>query len=150
MEYKVIIPDEVYSVMEWEDDGLPAVCVVNQSLVDFEQKIVFSWWLSIIVDSHDSIGNGMPTNAEVQILDQIGDDFNEGLKRDGNALFYARITSNDTRQFIYRVHDPEKANSYLMEIIDNEENIRSFDFKMEHDEKWENQNFILNTIKGKK
>ncbi len=65
MEYRVIIPDEVYAVLEWRRDDRPAVCVVNQSLANFEPKIVFGWHLSIIVDCVELIENGMPARDEV-------------------------------------------------------------------------------------
>ena len=40
--YRVIIPDEVFGIIEWTKDDLPAICVVNQSLANFEPKIVFA------------------------------------------------------------------------------------------------------------
>jgi hypothetical protein len=60
----------------------------------------------------------MPTNVEVSVLDRFGDEFDENLKADGNALFLARITWNGTRQFLYRVYDPEVANRYLTDLIE--------------------------------
>jgi hypothetical protein len=116
--YEVVIPYEVYAVLEWQEDDLPAVCIVNQSLAAFEPKIVFAWHLSIIVECADLAENGMPTNVEVSVLDRFGDEFDENLKADGNALFLARITWNGTRQFLYRVYDPEVANRYLTDLIE--------------------------------
>jgi Family of unknown function (DUF695) len=136
VEYEVVIPDEVYAVLEWQQDDLPAVCVVNQSLAAFEPKIEFAWHLSIIVECVDLAGNGMSTNEEVSVLDRFGDDLDENLKADGNALFLARITWNGRRQFLYRVYDPELANRYLTDLIEGHASPREFEFRMEHDEAW--------------
>lgn len=136
-EYKVVIPDEVFAALEWQDEGLPAICAVNQSLANFEPKIVFAWHLSIIVEFAELVENGMPTPGEHDLVGRIGNHFDKNLKTDGNALFLARTTWNGTRQFLYRVYNPEIANSFLMDIIDNNKEVRPFDFKMEHDEGWE-------------
>ena len=142
-EMRVIIPNEVFAILEWEEDQLPAVCVVNQSLANFSPKIVFAWHLSIIVEFADLVGNGMPSIEEKSVVDQIGKVFDVNLKAGGNALLLARITWNGTRQTLYRVCDPELANAFLMGIIDNETQVRPFEFKMEHDPDWELANHFL-------
>jgi hypothetical protein len=63
-QYSVVIPDEKFAMLEWEDEGLPAICAVNQSLANFESKFVFAWHLSIIVELVELAGNGMPTANE--------------------------------------------------------------------------------------
>ena len=142
-EYRVVIPDEVFAVLEWQDEGLRAICAVNQSLANFEPKIVFAWHLSIIVEFAHLAENGMPTSDERELVRQIGKGFDENLKADGNALFLARITWNGTQQFLYRVYDPEAANAFLMDIVDNNKEVRPFDFKMEHDEEWKLAKWFL-------
>ncbi len=143
MEYKVVIPDEVYAILEWQRNDLPAICVVNQALANFEPKVVFSWRLSIIVDCVELAKRGMPTPEERGVLDQLGKQFDAHFKADGNALFLARITWSGTRQFLYRVYDPEVANRYLTAIIEDETNARPFEFRMEHDETWEYARHLL-------
>ena len=143
MEYRVVIPDEVFAILQWENEGLPAVCVVNQALANFEPKVVFSWHLSIIVQCNELAENGMPTPGERLTLDQIDQEFDNRLKEDGNALFLARITWNSCRQLLYRVYDPEVANQYLTEIIESESQTREFEFRMEDDETWEHAKFYL-------
>jgi hypothetical protein len=110
---------------------------VNQSLTNFEPKVVFGWHLSIILACNQLADNGMPTQDEKLVLDQFGDELDRHLKADGNAVFLARITWNGTRQLLYRVYDPEVASEYLMGFINAETQVRDFDFRMEHDEIWE-------------
>ena len=143
MKYRVVIPKEVFAILEWQDEGLPAICVVNQALANFEPKVVFAWHLSINLTCEQLADNGMPTQKEKQVLDQFGDDLDRHLKADGNALFLARITWNGTRQLLYRIYDPDVANEYLMGIINEETQVREFDFRMKHDETWEFAKYYL-------
>ena len=136
MEYRVDIPDEVFAVLEWQDEGLPAICVVNQALANFEPKMVFRWHLSILLACEQLAANGMPTQVEREALDLFGDDLGRHLKADGNALFLARITWNGTQQLLYRVYDPEVTNGYLMGIIHEQTQRRNFDFQMDRDDTW--------------
>jgi hypothetical protein len=143
MEYRVVIPEEVFAILEWQDEGLPAICVVNQALANFEPKVVFGWHLSIILTCEQLGDNGMPTLDEKQILDQFGDELDCDLKAEGNALFLARITWNGTRQLLYRVYDPDVANEYLIGIINKKTQVREFDFRMENDDTWKFAKYYL-------
>lgn len=143
MEYRVVIPDEVFAALEWEQEDMPAICIVNQALANFEPKIVFGWRLSIIVHCEQLANNGMPFEDELPVLDQFGDEMDEHLKEDGNALFFARITWNGSRQFLYRIYDPEVANDYLNGLIESKSYIREFEFRMEKDDDWEIDRHLL-------
>ncbi|WP_293953794.1 MULTISPECIES: hypothetical protein [unclassified Sphingobacterium] len=72
-DFKVILLDESYSLLNFQQDGLPGVAVVNTSLKEFEPKIVFAWHLSIMIDLEDLIDNGMPSKSEVEVIDKYGD-----------------------------------------------------------------------------
>ena len=140
---RVIIPDELFGVLEWDEEGLPAICAVNQAIANFEPKAVFAWHLSIIVELSEVAGNGMPTAEENGVVDALGTLLNAKIKADGNALFLARTTWNRTRQILYRVHDPRMAHAGLTEIIEQEGPARPFEFKMDHDPKWALAEYFL-------
>lgn len=96
MDYKVIIPKEVFKLIEFEQDGFPGFASVNKSLKDFEPKIVFTWNLSILIKLHDIIENGLPTPDELKLIEDFENKMNhilngEDLKKP-NALFFAKIT----------------------------------------------------------
>ena len=42
-----------------------------------------------------------------------------------------------------RIYDPDVANEYLMGIINEETQVREFDFRMKHDETWEFAKYYL-------
>jgi hypothetical protein len=139
-EIKVIIPEEIHSVLNFKQDNLPGVAVINTALRNFEQKEVFCWHLSIMIDLEDLIDNGMPSHQEREIVDAFGDNLDEIIKgRDSekpNALFLGRITWNKTRELIWRVYDPKFADKELKKIIEDDSAARQFDYKMEEDEEW--------------
>ena len=139
-EYHVIIPKESYSILEFRQNSLPGIAVVNTALRDFEPRVVFAWHLSLLLSLEDLIENGMPSRQEREVIDRFGDVLDSSIKGDDpdkpNALFLARITWNATRELIWRVFDPEAANGYLRSIIDANFAPRHFDYRMEHDADW--------------
>jgi hypothetical protein len=79
-EFKVLIPDEHYSVLNFRQEEFPGVAVVNTALRNFEPKEVFGWHLSIMLQCEDLIENGMPSNAEVEIINDFGDFLDDKIK----------------------------------------------------------------------
>jgi len=139
-EFKVLIPDECYQILEFNHEDLPGVAVVNSALKKFEPKEVFGWHLSVTLDLIDLIENGMPSADEVKVIDTFGDYLNDNIKGSNkerpNGLFLARMTWNKTRELIWRINDPELADSFLNRIISNNSAPRQFEFRMESDEEW--------------
>lgn len=139
-EFKVLIPDEYYCILNFRQEDLPGVAVVNTALRAFEPKEVFSWHLSIMLQLEDIVDNGMPSKSEVETIDELGDFLDDKIKGEDkekpNALFLARITWNATRELIWRVFDPEITDKFLRNIIEGDNPIRQFDYRMEDDEQW--------------
>ena len=90
-EYQVLIPDESYDLINFNQDNLPGVAVLNSALRDFEPKEVFSWHCSIMLEFEKLIENGMPSQEERDVIDKFGDFLNEKIKGSNkekpNALF---------------------------------------------------------------
>jgi len=138
--FKVFIPDEDYHILNFIQEKLPGIAVINAALKSFEPKQVFGWHLSIMLDLKDLIENGMPSRTEDALVYEYGmllDDHIKGPnKQKPNALFLARITWNKTRELIWRVFDPEIANTYLQQIISENSSPRPFDFRIDPDDDW--------------
>lgn len=138
-EYRVIFPPDDFSVVEFRQDNLPGVAMVNRGLKQFEPKIVFQWHLSLMIQLTDLVENGMPSQAERETVDPFGDLLDERIRGDAkkpNALFLARITWNATRELIWRVYDPESVDTFLREMITGKSHPRGFDYRMESDPEW--------------
>lgn len=147
----VEIPDEEPILVEFTQDGMPAFGYLNRALVDFEPKIVFRWHLSLWLELTDLIDNGMPSQAQRDLIDPFGDALDVEFKGDTakpNALFLGRITWNASRELIYRVYDPEPADAILRRIIDDGNHPCEFDFRIDDDPDWERAAWHLEAVSG--
>jgi len=139
-DFKVIIPDEHYQVLNFVQDDLPGIAIINSALKTFQPKEVFNWHLSIMLDFEDIVDNGMPSKNEQHVIDKFGDFLDASIKgkdtNKPNALFLARITWNKTRELIWRVYDPKESYRFLKQIISDNSSPRPFDYRMEADNEW--------------
>jgi hypothetical protein len=139
-EYKVIIPDEYYELLDFTTKDLPGVAVINSALREFNAKEVFGWHLSLTLDLVEFVENGMPSKNEQEIIDKYGDLLDDHIKgpdkNKPNGLFLARITWNKTRELVWRVHDPEIADKYLKQVITENSSPRQFDYTIQSDDDW--------------
>jgi hypothetical protein len=150
-EFRVLIPDEEYQIIEFKQENLPAVGVVNLSLIEFEPKEVFSWHCSIMINFENFIENGMPANNDVLIAEKFEDFLSENIKgadkEKPNALFLARITWNETRELIWRVYNAKIVNEFLEKIIDEKKYPFQFDYRIDDDEEWKLAEWHLQNVK---
>jgi hypothetical protein len=139
-EYRVVIPEEKYRILEFVQETLPGLAVVNASLKNFEFKKVFSWHCSIWINLENFIENGMPTTKESEIIKNFSDWLDEKIKGEDkekpNALFLAKITWNESCELIWRVFEPEITSNFLKELIDKKEFPRKFDYRIDSDKEW--------------
>jgi hypothetical protein len=119
-EVRVLIPDEYYYILNFNQDDMPGIAVVNTALRDFEGKEVFSWHLSLVLNFKDLIENGMPSKKERKVVEKFEDKLNKLIKgkdkKKPNALFLARITWKSTRELIWRVVDPVETDKVFRKI----------------------------------
>ncbi|MEZ8048918.1 MULTISPECIES: DUF695 domain-containing protein [Vibrio] len=146
-EIRVVIPEEEYGILEWKEEGLPCIGVLNSALKNFEPKKIFSWHLSLIIDYKELVDNGMPSQEERDIVDPFCDQLDEEIKAGGNALFLVRETWNGTRRMVWRVYDPEIANQHLQYLLEHYKYPREFDYHMEQDMEWEQAKWYFEQIK---
>jgi len=139
-EIRVVIPEERLRVVSFRQEGMPGVGVLNSSLVDFEPRMAFRWHLSVWMVLTDLIENGMPSQAQRDLIDPFGDSldalFKGPMVDKPNALFLGRLTWNRSRELIYRVYDPEPVNSALQSMISTGQYPCDFDFRMDDDPEW--------------
>jgi len=140
-EFRVIIPEEHYQILEFKQDDLYGIAVINSSLKKFEPKEVFRWHCSIMVHFEELIENGMPSINDRTIVEEFEDWLDNEIKGENkekpNALFLGRITWNGTRELIWRVYDPEITNQLLQDIIEKENHDKQFDYRIAPDESWD-------------
>ena len=137
---EIIIPEEKYQIIEFNQNELPGIAVVNSNLKDENLIKIFNWNCSILIDLNDVTENGLPIETEFEIVSKFDDFLQENIKGDlekPNALFFARITWNSTLQIIWKVFNPEQVNNFLNNLIEDKNYPRYFDYRIEEDENWE-------------
>lgn len=146
-EFKVLIPKDEYAVYTFKDkEGMPAVAMVNIGLRGFEQKEVFGWYCSMIIDFEELAENGMPTSAESTLVFDWMEEVHVGLMGDvdhPNALFVGRMSHQATVHAVWQVNNPEQAHKYMQGLVDEKKYPRRFEFLIESDEEWKNADFYL-------
>ncbi len=151
-EYRIVIPEEKYQFLEFVQEKLPGIAVINSNLKNFTFKKVFSWHCSIWINLESFIKNGMPTAKEAGIVKNFSDLLDEKIKGEDkekpNALFLAEITWNKSCELIWRVFDPEKTNDFLKGLIDKKQYPRAFDYRIDPDEEWELAEWHLSNCKA--
>ena len=149
---RVVVPDERPVVIEFVQEELPGIALMNGALVEFEPKQVFRWHLSVMVEFENLIENGMPSRGERELVDPFGDSLDAQLKGPDpakpSALFLARITWNATRELVYRVFEAEVANRTLEELISARTYPREFDYRIDDDPQWELAKWHLDALRG--
>lgn len=151
-EYEVHLPEDRFSIVEFRQDDLPGIGVINSALVDFEPKVVFSWHLSIMVQFENLADNGMPAVEDRSLIEEWEDTISTALIGDvehPNALLLGRITWNETREILYRVYDPEPINEFLQSLIEKEDYPRPFDFRIDPDQDWELAQWHLQAVRAR-
>lgn len=146
-EVRVVLPKETFTLMEFKENELPCIAVVNSGLVGFEHKEIFPWHLSLIIDFENIVDNGMPSNEERAILEPFCDQLDEEIKAGGNALFLVRETWNKTRRLVWMVHNAEIADLHLKYVIEYAKHPRQFDYRMEADVDWNRAKGYLDAVK---
>ena len=134
------IPEERFRIVEFRQEDLPGIMILNESLIDFKQKEVFAWHLSVMVHFENLIENGMPSRKECELIEPYREKLDSNFKGENqkkpNALFLARITWNKTQELIYRVYEPKIINVFLQQEIKYKFHPRLFDFRIDHDVEW--------------
>ena len=144
--YRVVIPQELQTLIKFHQRNLPGFATVNSVLKEFEPKIVFSWHLSVLIRCVHLIEGRLPSPEEQNLLYEFEDKLDPLIKAKGNALFLARVTHDAHREIIWRVHDPEAANSVLREILRTKDLQREFDYRMDEDPRWDKAKWYLDKL----
>lgn len=130
------VPRESLLVIQAVTDGFPDIWIVNRALDGFASRAELPWHLSVIIEMAEPTAVGMPTPAEQEVLGALGEDLRQRLQAIDNAAFLASITWNGTRQLVFRVRDPERANAFLTTLVDDPSPVRQLDYRMEEDPTW--------------
>lgn len=130
-------PKPYYTLIETSIGDDPAVVVVNSALRTFRERDVFQWHLRISITCISMGANGMPTGEECEALNHLEDSIAALVMAGNNAVFLARITARGQRALLYRVRDPDVADTELKVLTTAPEQVREWSYEIQYDPSWE-------------
>ncbi len=142
----ITLPKEDYAIIEFSQNNQVGMATINSALKNFDHKAIFPWHLSLIIVCTDINEEKMPIKSEHEVLRKFEEPLGNALQSNGNAVFLASVTKNGYRELIWRVHQPELANDYLLGIINHESHPRPFDFTLEQDDGWYKAEWHFNML----
>jgi len=139
-------PEEAHQLTEFRQRDLPGFATVNAALKDFEPRAAFSWHLSVLIEYEDKVEHELPSADEQGLLYSFEDRLDLAFKQNGDALFLARVTHDGRREIIWRTSNPKAADSVLKDILREKSYPREFDYRMDHDPKWDRAEWYLQNV----
>lgn len=142
---KFVVPEPSYTVIQREDEGAKVYAAVNTTLASFtqEQRGLFSWQLSLILELNTEDDEGLTLPEEAKEIDPFCQQLEIDLRKGGNAVPLARITWRKTRELLFRVYNPVQADELIQSIIEAESNPRPFSYAIDPDDSWKMSNIYL-------
>ncbi len=147
---EVHIPEERLVAANVRLDGKPYVCVFNEAIMELSPKEPFRWYLSLILDYVNTVGDDMPDKEDTIKMQDFSDFLCKNLSVDEdhpNALFLGRVTGDGQTQIMWYVNNPEEANDFLQSVISSKNYPFQFDFVMEPDPDWKEAHYWLDPLK---
>jgi hypothetical protein len=134
---KFVVPTPYYTVIQREDEGAQVYAAVNTPLamLNGDQRKLFGWQLSLILDLETEDEQGLTLDPEVKVIEPFCQQVDSELRLNGNAIPLARITWKKTRELLFRVYNPAIADEQIKKLIDSESNPRPFSYSIDPDEK---------------
>ncbi len=137
---RVVIPDVVLRGLTFRQDGSMGCGVLNTALKAFEERDVFRWHLSLMIETDEADTSDAAARLDAEVAGGFGELLTELMLSDvdkPNALFLGRLSWRGTCELLYRVHDPEVANAALVMLTDSKDIAWTFDYRMDDDPCWD-------------
>ena len=128
--------DAIYTGFEFENDGFPALAIINSGLkdTDIQSKYPYAVFIRIVPDSFNE--NGHPEGEEYDHLNEIEKSIIGYLEEQTTSVHVGHTTVYRGREIIFYTKDREAVDSFLSFYLEGVE--RENDFEIEYDPQWEN------------
>ena len=128
---------DTYATFEGEvEQGLPAIAVINTSLISWDAKASHPWVCKVILTYDGSKNNGMPNSDIYNVLDAIEEEIGAYLVDFDGYLNVGRETSNGERIIFFACKDFRRPSKILDDLSLNEDNKVTVSFNLFKDKYW--------------
>ena len=140
------IPKENFAILKANDQNGGLIFIMaNFGYKNYQFKSDYPWFLWIEIVTKEKNANGHPTDEEAEVLNGMEDEIDSELRKVCTVHYVGRTTLNGTRELLYYIDDPEKANPVLQRLVNDANPIREFEYRIEEDKEWSNVEYILNS-----
>lgn len=125
-----------YTGFEFEENGFPAIAIINKDLADKEIRAgyPYSIFIEIIPDSYNEYGH--PEEAEHDYLIEVEKKMIDYLEKQTATVHVGHTTLYRKREIIFYTKDAEKADGFLNYFLSTIE--RENSYEIEPDKEWDN------------
>ena len=131
-----IFPAESISVAQVDFDEGPGFVMVNQAYNDYPNKTHFAWCVQITIEYQDTNENGLPSEAESHVLNEMEDQIESFIQKDHQTHFIGRVTRKNYRDIIFYTDRPKYEDQSTREFLDRMNELRNLNFRVDRDEEW--------------
>jgi hypothetical protein len=130
-------PKEAIALSEGENQGLPAIAMINAAYRNYQYCDEFPWLLELSIAFEGANDMGLPSKEEAEILNQLEDVIEEGLKSVAQVHFIARQTWNGTRSLDYYCDNRDTAEQWLRKFQATPAATRTLNYRIKKELGWE-------------
>lgn len=130
-------PEDIFTTLQFEQDGKPCVAVINKQYKDFKNKPQFPLSLFLLVKTLEKDKMGDPTEKETAIFRELQTTIIRELSSEFAFCHVGTTTMNGYRDIIFYINskDQDKAVTVLNKLKTENQRFESYTF--EEDPEWE-------------
>lgn len=126
-----------YSMFEGElGNGNPLLAAINIGVLNWDKKASHPWICSLLIH-YKSENNGLPSNHDYEVLNQIEDEIMIELKDDQGYINIGRETANEEREIYFACREFRKPSKVLHQIQQKYKNQFKIDINIYKDKYWQ-------------
>ena len=140
-----VFPGELFAITEITDEeGFYAIANINQSYENYPNKKYFPWCVLLTVEYEEKNDDGLPTDKEAEVLNNIEDKIESYVNQKHKVHFIGRVTRKDFRDVIFYIDFPSFNQQETNQFMDEINAIRRINFRLDKDPEW---NFVSGLLK---
>ncbi len=124
-----------WSILSGQESEKPIIVRRNNSVQQYTENSDFIYRVGISIRLLEPTEAGLPSKEEMNSLDQIEDELNNQLEKDGNSIQVLVITTDGMREFVYYTRNSELIEQVIYNIR-NKFTYHEIQFYVKKDKEW--------------
>lgn len=130
--------NDSYSMLEAElESGNKLFAVINTEILDWDSKASHPWITTLTLRYNGSNNNGMPTDEDYELLNQIEAEIGKELKDFDGYLNIGRQTANGEREIFFACKEFRKPSKVFYQISQSYKKSFEINYEIYKDKYWQ-------------